>query len=330
VISVPEMQLSSIFCQDISGLPVDTAAEAKKGIYSSGNLHPDFGGALLSGQFNGIPVNVTSSGTFQTITWSGIYGTDWDPGPYFIPTNPRVEGSTPGNPSVGSGDSHLLTINPSTNMAYELIGAQKSGGGWVADAGAIWNLATSNTELPPAHGSACAYGYMLYAPLLKFDELAQGIGHAVAYNLPKTCNSYNWPADADAETNPSGVPMGQYMRLKASYDISNLKPQSKVIAKAMQKYGCVLIQNGGAQPYLNGVPDTRWDDSDLNDSVFGLKSIPWQTACEFVVVNSVEISPSTAQSNQPPVGPLGIPSNNGSTGSSSISAHHTASGPRAR
>jgi hypothetical protein len=74
---------------------------------------------------------------------------------------------------------------------------------------------------------------------------------------------------ASSSTDPALPPMGLRVRLKASFDVSTLPPQARVIAVAMQRYGMMLADNGSAW-FFGGVSDARWDDDQLN----ALKAIP--------------------------------------------------------
>ena len=58
------------------------------------------------------------------------------------------------------------------------------------------------------------------------------------------------------------MPMGTRLRLKAGVDISRYSRNNQVILVALKKFGMMLADNGTAW-YLTGVPDARWDDSDL-------------------------------------------------------------------
>ena len=57
--------------------------------------------------------------------------------------------------------------------------------------------------------------------------------------------------------------MGARVRLRASYDISKLPRQARVIAKAMQAYGMILADNG-SNWYLSGASDRRFNDDALH------------------------------------------------------------------
>jgi hypothetical protein len=57
--------------------------------------------------------------------------------------------------------------------------------------------------------------------------------------------------------------MGLRVRLKASFDLSRLSPQARVVAVALQHYGMILADNGSPW-YVTGAPNASWDDSDLH------------------------------------------------------------------
>ena len=57
--------------------------------------------------------------------------------------------------------------------------------------------------------------------------------------------------------------MGARVRLRASYDISKLPRQARVIAKAMQVYGMILADNG-SNWYFSGASDRHFSDDTLH------------------------------------------------------------------
>jgi hypothetical protein len=58
--------------------------------------------------------------------------------------------------------------------------------------------------------------------------------------------------------------MGQRFRLKASFSLTGYSPHAQVILRALQKYGMMLADNGGAW-FLSGAPDERWNNRILNE-----------------------------------------------------------------
>jgi hypothetical protein len=70
--------------------------------------------------------------------------------------------------------------------------------------------------------------------------------------------------------------MGLRLRLKSSFDVARLHGMSRVIARAMQRYGMFVADTGGNW-FVSGSTDRRWNDDDLEQ----LKAIPG-TAFEVV------------------------------------------------
>ena len=123
----------------------------------------------------------------------------------------------------------------------------------------------SNKLRPDTWTSADAAGLPILPGLVRYDEVAAGaINHMIRFTVPKTSKAYLWPARhyASSITDPAYPPMGIVMRLKSSFDTATLKPQARVIARALMTYGMILADNGSAW-YMSGVPDDRWDMDDL-------------------------------------------------------------------
>jgi hypothetical protein len=90
------------------------------------------------------------------------------------------------------------------------------------------------------------------------------IDHALRFTAPKTRSSHIYPArhDAGSGSSSSLPPMGLRVRLKASFDVSQLSPQARVIAIALQRYGMILADNGSPW-YVSGVSNKQFSDDDL-------------------------------------------------------------------
>ena len=218
-------------------------------------LHPDFG--TYAGY--GIPINpVTAATPRSAVTFS--WPSESDAGPYPIPASPKIEGAG------AAGDRHILMIDTEACRLWELFAAQKVGGAWRAGSGAIFDL-RSNALRPDGWTSADAAGLPIYPGLARYEEVAAGvIAHALRFTVPETRNTHIYPArhHASSLTGASYPPMGLRLRLKANVDISGYGPQSRVILRALKRYGMILADNGSAY-YVSGAPDTRWDDDDLHD-----------------------------------------------------------------
>lgn len=249
--------------------PQSTAIINKIQSVGGDNLHPDFG----SNVNYGIPyVVVPATQPTVPIVYTA-YGDESDPGPFPIPLNAPIEG---GNPT--SGDRHVLVVREGTCELFELFVAVRSGSGWSAASGARWDLTTGALR-PLGWTSADAAGFPILPGLVRYDEVANGyIGHAIRVTFAQTRRGYILPAThfASSRTNTDLPPMGMRLRLKASFDISGLTGQSRVIAEAMKTFGLIVADNG-SNWFFQGGSDPRWNDADLNQ----LKAIPG-TAFEVV------------------------------------------------
>ncbi|AFL89074.1 hypothetical protein Terro_2838 [Terriglobus roseus DSM 18391] len=219
------------------------------------SVHPDFGTSDISG----IPVTPIPAGTVgQTVTFD--YAEESDNVPYPIPADPRIEGGL-----QGMGDRHILLVDESRCVLYEIFAAQRKGDGWKAGSGIVVDM-TSNALRPEHKTSADAAGLPILPGLVRYDELSTGeIRHAIRFTLPQTQAAYVWPARhvASKLVSTNYAPLGQRFRLRSSFDVQRLPPQARVIATALKQYGMILADNGGAL-YLSGVPDSRWSDDDLH------------------------------------------------------------------
>lgn len=240
--------------QRVDDLPIAAGSKSLIRAMRIAHLHPDFSDADRDGY--GIPYNVVDSATpRRTVTFD--YADESDPGPYPIPSKPRIEGGS---------DRHLITIDRDNCMLRELFAAQRTDGGWHAGSGAVFDL-SSNRLRPAGWTSADAAGLPIFPGLARHHEIAGGgIDHALRFTLPVTQRAYTWPARhyASANTNPRVAPMGIRIRLKSSYDISRFGPQTRAILRAAKQYGLILADNGSAG-YISGAPSPGWDDDDLHD-----------------------------------------------------------------
>jgi hypothetical protein len=230
------------------------------------HVHPDFGEGTWDGAPIGIPfITVDDSQPMTNINFTA-YGDESDPGPYPIPTNAPIEGG-----SSGDGDRHVIAVDTSNCMLYELYRAFPTASGWNADSGAVFNL-NSNALRPDGWTSADAAGLPIFPGLARYDEVAAGeITHALRFTVRNTQKAYIPPAThyASDSTDPNRPPMGLRVRMKANFDTSGFTGQSRIIVEALKKYGMILADNG-SDWYISGEPNEGWNNDDLNQ----LKDIP--------------------------------------------------------
>jgi hypothetical protein len=219
-----------------------------KAIGLTRKLHPDFDAIG-----DGIPYNIVNSNT-PTYRVSFDYADESDPGPYPIPSSPKIENGS---------DGHLLSIDVGQCKLWELYDVSHSSSGWSAGSGAVFNL-RSNALRPAGWTSADAAGLPIYPGLVRYSEVMSGvIDHAIRFTADTTCG-YIYPARHLTAPPCSGEPpMGLRVRLKASVDISGFGPHARVVLTALKKYGMILADNGSPW-YITGAPDSRWDDDEMH------------------------------------------------------------------
>jgi hypothetical protein len=171
----------------------------------------------------------------------------------------------------------VLVLEQGVCKLYEMWRAFPIDGGkrWKAGSGALFHL-NSNKLRPNGWTSADAAGLPIMPALIKCDEVNKDkvINHALRVTFNETQMGYIHPAThyASDSKDPSLPPMGLRLRMKASYDISNLTGQSLVVAVAMKKYGMFVADNGSNWYFQGqgGKQASCWNNNDLDQ----LKNIP--------------------------------------------------------
>ena len=266
----PLFPVSNVWNKRVDTLPV--AANSNAIINSIGldvGLHPDFG-PVWDGHPNGIPYTVANKKT-KRYRLSFLYSSESDKGPYPIPANVKIEGGS---------DRHALIVDRDRCFLYELYALQKTTKGWRAGSGAIWNL-RSNKLRPKGWTSADAAGLPILPGLVRYDEVARGqIDHALRFTVENTRNTFIYPArhQASDQTDPNLPPMGLRVRLRADFDTSGFPRPVRIVLTALKRYGMIVADNG-ANWYISGAPDPRWND-DLLHTIDGV------TGADFEVVDS--------------------------------------------
>jgi hypothetical protein len=247
----------------VDKLPVAaTSATIISSIGDSG-VHADFGSGLWDGSRIGIPYTIVHGKTTPKSRLRFEYADESDKGPYPIPANVPIEGQ----PSTSNdGDRHALIVDRDSCKLYELYALQRTGSGWTAGSGAIFDLGTNKVR-PAGWTSADAAGLPIFPGLARWDGDAStgAIRHALRFTVDRTRKAYVYPARhyASSSTDPSLPPMGLRVRLKASVDISRLPRQARIVAQAMKTYGMILADNG-SNWYVSGAPSPKWSNDQLH------------------------------------------------------------------
>ena len=258
----PILPASNPFNQRVDQLPV--AADSQTLTRSIGldrNVHADFGSGTFDGGPIGIPYRVVGRSQ-RRVPVSFEFAGESDRGPYPIPRDAPIEGGRD-----AGGDRHVLIVDRDRCRLYELYDAHPVNGGarWRAGSGAIFDL-RSNRLRPAGWTSADAAGLPILPGLARYNEVARGaIDHALRFTAPRTRRAYVHPARhfASSDSDPALPPMGLRVRLKRGADLTGLGPQARVVARALQRYGALLADNGSPW-YFSGAPDRRWDNDDLH------------------------------------------------------------------
>lgn len=270
----PVFPADNAWNRDVSRDPVDPRSDAYLRSIGRGlRLHPDFGSGR-NGRY-GIPITVAASTQPARRIRFTDYPDESDRVPYPIPAAARVEGGS---------DRHVLVVQRGSCRLYELYGARRAGGRWVAANGAVWDLRSNRTR-PRGWTSADAAGLPIMPGLARPDEARAGaIRHALRFTAPRTQRAYVAPARhfASSDRDPALPPMGLRVRLKRSYALGGYRGQSLAILRALRTYGMILADNGSPW-YVSGAADRRWDDADIEQ----LKRVP---ASAFEVVRSGPLS----------------------------------------
>ncbi len=242
--SCPILPASNPLNRDISHAPVDpNSAQYIASIGASGHLHADFG----TNPSYGIPYTVVPPRQPRVPIKFSEYGEESNPGPYPVPPNAPVEGAGE------EGDRHVLVLQRGSCKLYELYAARRSGAGWEAGSGAVFDL-RSNALRPEGWTSADAAGLPIFPLLVRYPEVRAGkIDHALRVTVERTQRGYIHPAThfASDSSDSSLPPMGLRLRLKASFNTSGYHGEALVVLRALKRYGLIVADNGSSW-YITG------------------------------------------------------------------------------
>ncbi len=289
----PVFPSDNVWNTPIDSLPVDAhSAQYINSLGASTHFHADFGSGLWDGAPIGIPYIVVPASQPKVAINYIWYGNESDPGPFPVPANAPIEGGP-----ASDGDRHVLVLENGSCTLYELYYAfPQPDGSWKAGSGAHYHLTTNGPLRTAGWTSADAAGLPILPGLARYDEVAAGeIRHALRFTANCTQSVYIWPARHKAGSCGTDYPpMGQRFRLKSTFNISAAPAQTRVILKAMQKYGIILADNGSSW-YITGAPDERWN----NDQLHWLDSNLSGSDFEAVNTASLIMDPNSGQAKQP-------------------------------
>jgi hypothetical protein len=189
-------------------------------------------------------------------------------------------------PSSGT-DMQMIVIDKTTFAEYNLWGLERTASGWSMRNGSIYDIRRDGT--PVGFGSRGA-GVPYFAGLVRKWEIDQGhIDHAIAFAYPypadKRCVFPASKTDGNSSL-PYAIPEGARLRLDpsltdADFDAMGLNSTGKIIARALQKYGMILVNFAG-HPKIsvenladNPYSTTQWADPPYEMTNKTIATIPF-------------------------------------------------------
>jgi hypothetical protein len=223
-----------------------------------------------------VPVQTGSWFGFDT---SGTFFFMADAGGATAPIPSGVQFENQGTPNA---DHHMMVLQQGSCVLYEMYASNPTSPttGW--EALVQWDLHAANEQIPDSLeiGSTTAAGTPLLPGVIWPDEVAAGeIKHAIDIVMPANAIAkcqYVHPASDGAWSATGKFPYGGRLRLKASYDMSNVTgTQAKVVLHALQKYGMFNTDISGetrSSFRLGGLgPNQPWNMADITQ----LRNLTW-------------------------------------------------------
>jgi len=167
---------------------------------------------------------------------------------------PQFDTDGASNPPVGCGDASdqdnfMVILDTGSRCEFDFWQARKSNGSWAASWANRISLDGSGVF---ARGlSSRGSGFAFLGGVIWPDELVSGrIEHALVFNYPFTkAGGPVAPAtESDGEsTAADAIPEGARLQLDPALDLTGLTlaPYERTIARAMQEFGLLLVDNGG-------------------------------------------------------------------------------------
>jgi serine/threonine-protein kinase len=276
----PYFPPGSVWTQDISKAPLDPRSYniitwlAYVGGWGHGRMQIDFSMRVLQADGSTPMVPFRKGDQFM--------GPDSDPIKTIpLPVGGGIEGKPGYECNIEEDDCHLIVVDRSQGKLYEAYQANYAKNALTANFVAVWDL--KRVYPPTGRGEQCtsadAAGFPIAPLLFNADELASGsINHAIRFILPNPrirAGVYVHPAThGGAPHGPlNAPPYGAHLRLKSSFDLSQLSPPARVVARAMQKYGIFLSDGGNIALTAQSDADTQAKYADLNFGPHDLEAL---------------------------------------------------------
>lgn len=252
--------------QDISRMPVhpDSAKIiASIGADKSLGYNLDMGFVIVPPDQKRVPVKLLE------------YPTESDPGPYPVPDGAPIENwplqrneDTKALPKAGqtledlqrhgTGDRHIIVVDPVNGKLYEFWQGRKTDAGWEASNEATFDLKTGALR-PERWTSSDAAGLPIFPAVVRYDECERGmVEHAMRFTVRRTRRGYVLPAThwASPHFDKAYPRMGERFRLKKDFDVSSFPKHAQAVLLGLKKYG-MLVADNGSDWLMSIAPDRR-------------------------------------------------------------------------
>ncbi len=203
-------------------------------------------------------------------------------------------------------DSHLALIDRKSQIAWDMWAFHKlkdgsfesnTGMRYSLDGPGVYNTESYNIidgESVHFHGPGRASGVPIIAGLIMYDEVMSGeIRHKLSCaSRYGAFQEFVFPASWTDGSIEGGIPEGALIQLdpKLSLDTFHLTREETIVARAMQKYGLILVDMAQGQPiYAEGLwghPGKTWKGK-LREWDGGINSIPYNCYRILKVTNPV-------------------------------------------
>jgi len=202
-------------------------------------------------------------------------------------------------------DAHMALIDRPRNLVWDMWLVRKVNGEWYSNTGIrysldgpgdfiSYHLGMKNGDSVHQYGPSRAAGVPIIAGLALYDEAASGvIEHKIAAATRFVAHQeFVYPAIWTDGTCDGGIPEGSVIQLDPALDLSQFKltAEEQALARAMQKYGMVLVDYaGGNVVYAEGVyghAGKSWQGR-IREWDGGLISIPIENYRVLAIKNSI-------------------------------------------
>jgi hypothetical protein len=228
-----------------------------------------------------------------------LYPDESDPGPFPVPADAPIENwplahnedaravARPGQTlddiqRNGSGDRHLLIVDPVNGKLHEFWQARKTDAGWQASNACTFDLRTGALR-PEGWTSGDAAGLPVFPATVRYDECERGVvRHAMRFTVSRSRRAYVHPAThfASGSIDPDLPRMGERLRLRKDFDTSGFPPHARAILEGLKRYGMFVADNGG--DWLMSIsPDAR---------LKGLETLERVKGSDFEVVDTSSLA----------------------------------------